>query len=67
MAQAQTGTYKDLKQAYNETFDMYDPWGSNTAGWFTVSNELAYRGEHVPWEYHPGMGVDPREEEEHVP
>lgn len=55
-----------LKQAYKECFDEGDRWGSNMSAWFTISNELAYRGEDIPWDYEQGRVLDPREEDDYM-
>lgn len=61
----------DLIKVYKECADSGDPWGSAMGAWFTVSNELYFRGVEIPgsWNYSPGAiasGADPREPDDYM-
>lgn len=58
----ETVEYADLKQAYKEEFDSYDPWGS-TMNWLFMLNDylLNVRGETAAQErceYSPGASSE---------
>lgn len=58
----------ELKSLFKEDFDPYDKWGSAMVAYFTVANEISYRGDQTPssWGYRPAMASDPRESEDHL-
>lgn len=57
-------TFKVFKQTYKEAFSG-DHWGTALDAWFECAGRMWMRGLHVPneWDYSPGMGSDPTEED----
>lgn len=58
-------TTKEFKQEYHTFTDKYDKWGECMDALFEVAAHLFYRGAEIPnhWQYSPGLGGDPKEEE----